>query len=190
MSQAIRHPTGAQHRISHGAQRATVVQVGGGLREYEVDGFPVIDGYRADEIARVGRGQVLVPWPNRVADGRYEFGGETLQLPLGEPNHHNAIHRLVRWSSWDLVEATGASVRLGHVLWPQAGYPFALELELEYELSDAGLRVTMRAENAGTTPAPYGAGMHPYVRAELDGIDGSVLSVGAEHWLEADERKI
>ena len=187
---AIRHPTGAQHRISHGPQRATVVQVGGGLREYEVSGFPVIDGYPADQMARVGRGQVLVPWPNRVADGRYEFGGETLQLPLGEPNHRNAIHGLVRWSSWDLLEIAPSRVRLGHVLWPQAGYPFTLALELEYELSDAGLRVTMEAENAGGAPAPYGAGMHPYVRAELGGIDGSMLCVPAERWLEADERKI
>ena len=187
---AIRHPTGAQHRISHGPQRATVVQVGGGLGEYEVAGFPVIDGYPADQMARVGRGQVLVPWPNRVADGRYEFGGETLQLPLGEPDHRNAIHGLVRWSSWDLLETGPSRVRLGNVLWPQAGYPFTLALEVEYALSDAGLRVTLEAENAGAAPAPYGAGMHPYLRAELGGIDASLLCVPAERWLEADERKI
>jgi aldose 1-epimerase len=189
-AEAIRHPTGAQHRISYGEQHATVVQVGGGLREYEVAGFPVIDGYGADEMARVGRGQVLAPWPNRVADGRYGFGGETLQLPLAEPDLGNAIHGLVRWSSWDLLERTSSRVRLRHVLWPQAGYPFTLLLELTYELSDAGLRVTVRSENAGRTEAPYGTGMHPYVRAELGGIDGSVLGVAAEQWLESDERKI
>jgi aldose 1-epimerase len=189
-AEAIRHPTGAQHRISHGQQHATIVEVGGGLREYAVAGFPVVDGYGPDEMARVGRGQVLVPWPNRVAHGRYQFGTETLQLPLGEPNLGNAIHGLVRWSGWDLLEHGPAHVRMGHVLWPQAGYPFTLALELAYELSDAGLRVTIRAENAGRTPAPYGAGMHPYVRAELGGIDGSELCVGAERWLEADDRKI
>jgi aldose 1-epimerase len=189
-AEAIRHPTGTQHRIAHGQQHATIVQVGGGLREYEVAGFPVLDGYGAEEVARVGRGQVLVPWPNRVADGRYGFGGETLQLPLSEPELGNAIHGLVRWSSWDLLEIAPSRARLGHVLWPQLGYPFTLLLELAYELSDAGLRVTIRAENAGRTPAPYGAGMHPYVRAELGGIEASVLRVGAEQWLEADERKI
>jgi len=189
-AEAIRHPTGAQHRISHGQQHATIVEVGGGLREYTVGGFPVVDGYGPDEMARVGRGQVLVPWPNRVAHGRYQFGSETLQLPLGEPNLGNAIHGLVRWSSWDLLEIAPSRLRMGHVLWPQSGYPFTLVLELAYELSEAGLRVTIRAENAGRTPAPYGAGMHPYVRAELGGIDGSVLCVGAEQWLEADERKI
>jgi aldose 1-epimerase len=189
-AEAIRHPTGAQHRISHGEHHATIVEVGGGLREYEVAGFPVVDGYGQDEMAAVGRGQVLVPWPNRVAHGRYDFGAETLQLPLSEPSFGNAIHGLVRWSGWDLLEIGPAHVRMGHVLWPQAGYPFTLVLQVAYVLSDAGLRVTIRAGNAGSSPAPYGAGMHPYVRAELGGIDGSELSVAAEQWLETDERKI
>ena len=189
-AEALRHPTGAQYRIAHGEQHVTVVEVGGGLRDYWVAGFPVVDGYGADEMATVGRGQVLVPWPNRVDRGRYEFGGETLQLPLAEPSLGNAIHGLVRWSSWDLLEIAPSSARLGHVLWPQSGYPFTLLLELVYELSDGGLRVTIRAENAGRSPAPYGAGMHPYVRAELGGIDASVLRVAAEQWLEVDDRKI
>jgi aldose 1-epimerase len=186
----LRHPTGAQHRLCHGDQRATIVQVGGGLREYEVAGFPVLDGYGEDEMAHHGRGQVLVPWPNRLADGRYEFGGQTLQLPLGEPAKRNAIHGLVRWSAWDLLESEEARLRLGYVLWPQAGYPFTLTLELEYELSDAGLRVTVRARNAGRLPAPYGAGMHPYVRADLGLVDGSTLRLGAEQWLESGDRQL
>ncbi len=185
-----RHPSGAQHRISHGGQLATVVQVGGGLREYEVEGFPVMDGYRVDEMARVGRGQILVPWPNRLAGGRYEHGGETLQLPISELDRHNAIHGLVRWGAWEVIDSAFSRIRMGYVLWPQAGYPFTLALEVEYELSDAGLRVTMWAENAGDRPAPYGAGMHPYVRAELGGIDRTVLQLGAERWLETDERKV
>lgn len=190
MADPPRHPTGAQHAICHGDQRATVVQVGGGLREYDVAGFPVLDGFGVDEMAGPSRGHVLEPWPNRLADGRYEFGGQTLALPLSEPHRRNAIHGLVRWSGWDLLESTDSHVRVGHVLWPQPGYPFTLVLEQEYELSDAGLRVTMTAQNAGGRPAPYGAGMHPYVRADLDGIDGSTLRLEAERWLEVDDRNV
>jgi aldose 1-epimerase len=50
--------------------------------------------------------------------------------------------------------------------------------------------VTLRARNAGRRPAPYGAGMHPYVRAELAGIDGTTLRLGAERWLENDDRNV
>lgn len=81
-------------------------------------------------------------------------------------------------------------VRLGHVLWPQPGYPFTLALELDYELSGDGLRVTMTAENGGKGRAPYGAGHHPYLRAELGRLDGSVLLLPAESWLEMDARQI
>ncbi len=188
--ESFRHSSGRQYEIRHGTQRAIVVQVGGGLREYEVAGFPVLDGYGPDELAHGGRGQVLMPWPNRLADGRYEHEGETLQLPISEPDKRNAIHGLVRWRAWDVVELTPASVRAGHVLWPQPGYPFTLELEVTYELSDAGLRVTMAARNVGVRPAPYGAGQHPYVRAELGAVDGTVLRLPAERWLEADERQL
>jgi aldose 1-epimerase len=187
---AVPHPTGRQYQIGHCGQRAVVVQVGGGLREYEVDGFPVLDGYGVDEMASSGRGQVLVPWPNRLGGGCYEWAGLTQQLALNEPAKQNAIHGLVRWSTWELLESTPSRCRLGHVLWPSPGYPFTLALEIDYELSDAGLRVTMSAENAGRQPAPYGAGQHPYVRAEMGAPDASWLRLPADTWLEMDERQV
>jgi aldose 1-epimerase len=188
--EAARHPSGRQYEIVRGDQRAVVVQVGGGLREYEVDGFPVLDGYGPDELADSGRGQVLMPWPNRLADGRYEFDGGVMQLPLSEPERRNAIHGLVRWASWEEVRFSRSRVRLGHVLFPRAGYPFALALEVDYELTGEGLRVTMSARNIGRRPAPFGAGQHPYVRAQMAGIDGCVLGLPGRRWMEMDERQI
>ena len=35
--------------------------------------------------SRSGRGQVLLPWPNRIEDGSYEFDGRRHQLALNEP---------------------------------------------------------------------------------------------------------
>ena len=61
----------------------------------------LLDGYGADEMSSSGRGQVLIPWPNRLEDGNYEFNGRRHQLPLNEPEHRNAIHGLVRWASLD-----------------------------------------------------------------------------------------
>ena len=68
-------PSGEQFEIAFADQRAVAVEVGGGLRTYSVDGRDVIDGYGVDEMATAGRGQVLIPWPNRLEDGSYEFEG-------------------------------------------------------------------------------------------------------------------
>src|SRR5262249_9001752 len=93
-------PSGQQVEIRQGNQQATAVGVGGGLRAYRVGGQPVLDGYAEPAPADGGRGQPLLPWPNRLQDGRYEFRGQTLQLPLTEVAHRNAIHGLTRWANW------------------------------------------------------------------------------------------
>ena len=50
-------------------------------------------------------GVLLAPWPNRVADGAYEFDGESHQLPLTEPERGNALHGLVTWDRFELGTA-------------------------------------------------------------------------------------
>jgi aldose 1-epimerase len=137
----VTEPSGEQYELAHGDQRVVVVEVGGGLRTYSAGGRELLDGYSPDELCSAGRGQVLAPWPNRIEDGRYDFGGGTYQLPLDELERRNAIHGLVRWAVWAVAEREPARVVLGHVLHPQPGYPFTLELRVEYALSDAGLSV-------------------------------------------------
>jgi aldose 1-epimerase len=182
------NPSGEQVELAFDEQRAVVVGVGAGLRTYAVGERPVIDGYGADELCHSGRGQLLVPWPNRIEDGSYEFGGRTYQLPLNEPARQNAIHGLVRWSNWSIAERAADRVAFEHVLYPQPGYPFALELRVEYSLSDDGLSVRTEATNAGSEAAPYGAGSHPYLAVDQDVVDGVELRVPAATVLVADER--
>src|SRR6201984_3015264 len=97
-------PSGRQITIAAGDQHAVVVEVGGGLRSNSAGGRELVDGYKADEMSSSGRGQVLIPWPNRLQDGSYEFGGRRYQLPLTEPERSNAIHGLVRWATWTAAE--------------------------------------------------------------------------------------
>jgi aldose 1-epimerase len=186
----VRNPSGEQFGIAFGEQRATAVEVGGGLRAYSVGGRDLLDGYAASEPCASGRGQVLIPWPNRVQDGRYEFGGRAHQLALDEPERGNAIHGLVRSASWTVAGHEPSRVLLAHELAPQPGYPFSLELRLEYELTDEGLRVTTMATNAGGEPCPFGAGAHPYLTAGTPRVDEAVLRVPARSVLRADERGI
>jgi aldose 1-epimerase len=182
-------PSGEQFELRHGEQRAVVVEVGAGLRRYEVAGREVIDGYELDAPADSGRGQPLIPWPNRLRDGRYEWEGESHQVALSEPELANAIHGLVRWRSWGVLAWAADRVTFGLTLFPMPGYPFTLGLTIDYALEDSGLRVCARAENLGARACPYGVGFHPYLT--LGGlVDAGRLTLPLERFLLADERAI
>jgi aldose 1-epimerase len=183
-------PSGRQVELVSGAQRAVVTEVGAGLRTYTVDGVDVLVGYAEHEMCSGGRGQLLVPWPNRIRDGRYRFGGADHQTPLSEPEHCNAIHGLVRWANWELDQHGRDRVIATHVLHPQVGYPFALGLEVAYTLSGTGLGVAVTATNLGSEPLPYGLGQHPYFTVSTELVDTAVLLVPATSVLEADARGI
>lgn len=186
----MRDPSGEQYEIEYDDQRVVVVEVGGGLRTYAVGDWDVLDGYRVEEMATAGRGQMLAPWPNRLQGGTYEFGGRRHQLPLSEPEHANAIHGLVRWAAWQAREHEPHRVVLEHHLHPQPGYPFTLELRVAYELSESGLVVETTATNAGRETCPFGSGAHPYLAVGTATVDDIVLRVPARTALRADERGI
>jgi aldose 1-epimerase len=183
-------PSGKQIELSHEDQRAVVVEVGGGLRAYSAAGRELVDGYAADEMCSSGRGQVLLPWPNRIEDGSYEFEGRSHQLPLNEPEHGNAIHGLVRWDVWNVAERDPRRVKMEHLIHPQPGYPFTLALSVEYSLSGSGLSVSTTATNVGPAACPFGAGVHPYVTVGTATVDSAVLQAPGRTVLHSDERGI
>jgi aldose 1-epimerase len=183
-------PSGEQFEIAFEDQHAVVVEVGGGLRSYGAGGRDVLEGYGLDEMSRGGRGQLLLPWPNRIKDGSYEFDGVQYQLALTEPDRSNSIHGLVSWAPWRAGEREPHRVVLEHAVHPQPGYPFTLEVAIEYELSADGLTVRTTATNAGAQPCPYGCGAHPYLTVGTETVDDVVLWVPARTALRSDERGI
>lgn len=184
------HPSGRQLTISHGDQSLTAVQVGGGIREYRRGTRPILDPYGPYEICPAAHGQPLIPWPNRLGDGRYSFQGRDLQLPLTEPAHGNAIHGLLRWVAWDVAGEEQDHVALAARIYPQTGYPFLVEARIDYLLDDTGLTVTISAANLGQDPAPFGVGQHPYLAAGAPSIDRAHLRLPAGAWLEVDDRQL
>ena len=167
-----------------------ITEVGAGLRTYTLGDRPILDGYGESEVASAGRGQVLIPWPNRLQGGVYEFGGKSHQLPLTEADAGNAIHGLVRWGAWSVGDRDADRLVMEHTLHPQPGYPFALSVSVEYSLSDDGLRVTSTATNIGGETCPYGSGQHPYLTVGTDTVDTVLLRVPGRTMLRTDEKKI
>ena len=183
-------PSGDQHEIGAAGYRAVVTECGAGLRELSYDGHPLLVGFAEDEQCSWGRGQLLLPWPNRIRDGRYAFDGAEHQLPLTEVARGHASHGLTRWESWTLHESAAGSVTLGYRLMSRGGYPWTLDLTAAYSLSEAGLAVAVTAVNHGTTPAPYAAGAHPYFTAGPGDLDTWELRLPGATALVTDERLI
>src|SRR2546430_2470977 len=183
-------PSGAQYPIRSGDQAAVVVEVGGGLRAYTVADLPIVDGYGDEALAPAGAGQVLAPWPNRIRDGRYPWHGETYELALSEPPHHNAIHGLVRWLPWRAVSVGESAVTLSCELPPHPGYPWRLELSTSWSVGPDGLRAEHTATNLAESAAPFGLGAHPYLMVPGARVDDLVLTVPAASRLLLDGRKL
>src|SRR5580698_761170 len=120
-------PSGEQFEITNGAPLATIGEVGGGIREYAVAGRDVLDPYPLQAMCDGAHGAPLIPWPNRLADGRYSFDSVDYQVALSEPEQGNAIHGLTRWLNWAATESAPNRVVMGLRLHPSKGYPFALD---------------------------------------------------------------
>jgi aldose 1-epimerase len=185
-------PTGRQYEIRAGEYTAVVTELGATLRSLRLDDRELVMEFPEDGSPVGGSGELLIPWPNRIRDGKYTFQGVERELEITEAVHHNAIHGLTRRLPWTVAAQTDSAVRLTLRLEPAPGYPFALDLVADYELDEStGLTVSVTARNAGEWDAPYGIGSHAYLKVDggLDGPQG-LLRIPAGQWLMVDERMI
>ncbi len=185
---------GELYTISAGPHVARIREVGAALLDYSVGDRPVVAGpapaQPPGDLYRGGRGQVLMPWPNRVADGQYEIDGVQLQLPVNEVSKGHASHGFVRSLPWAVVDRSPSSLTLSVDTYAQPGYPFPLRLTLDYAVDDGGLRVRMSGSNRGDVPCPFGMGAHPFFTTGSASIDEDSLTMPASRSLQLDDRMI
>jgi aldose 1-epimerase len=180
-------PSGEQYEFAANDYRAVVTEVGATLRELQHAGRYLIAGFAAEELRPASRGALLIPWPNRIADGRYTFDGKTHQVPINEVSRNNAMHGLVSWQPWHLVEQADDSVVLAYRLFPMKGYPFALDISATYALGPDGLTCRVHTTNIGDSAAPYGCAAHPYLVAGPGLVDEWTLQLPAASVLQVSE---
>jgi aldose 1-epimerase len=181
-------PYGEQYRIARGDYAATISGLGGALREFSYCSNPILWGSPKQSLPIGSAGQILAPWPNRLADGEYVFHGVRGTAPLDEPLRHNAIHGLVRWLYWDREYLERDRVKLRCNLAPQPAYPFHLSLAVLYELRDDGLVIRVEAEAKGREPLPFGIGFHPYFLGDRATLARARLLLPARTHYVLDER--
>jgi aldose 1-epimerase len=188
-----------EFELKHGALRAVIGSFGASLRQFYLvhpSGLKneIIWGYSGRENKKAGQGDVLVPFPNRIKNGRYEFEGKTHQMALNDKEGPNSIHGFLRSEQWQVLSQTPDAVELSLVIQKEVfkarGYPFSLEVKLEYKLSPSGLAVNFSILNIGDTNAPVGIGFHPYFQVGTEFVDTSVLCIPANRVLEVDDKLI
>lgn len=146
----------------------------------------IITGYTGAKGKVGGQGDVLIPFPGRVRDGRYTCKGQTYQMPLNDKDGPNAIHGFLRLTDWRIEKQFDKSVTFAVNLDAAAhpGYPFSLAVALSYSLLESGLMCHFEIKNTGQQAAPVAAGFHPYFTVGSEQIDLDTLQVPMQSTLE------
>jgi aldose 1-epimerase len=183
--------------LSFDNQRVVVSPWGAALRRYflvDADGSDcdILWGYSGGGNKKGGQGDVLIPFPGRVAEGRYSFDGQALQLERNDKEGPNAIHGFVRTIPWAILQADSRcasfEVRLDAESYGPRGYPFSLATRVTYSLDRQGLSCAFAVQNMGNQTAPVGVGFHPYFTGGTAFIDEAEAKIPGAGYLEFNER--
>lgn len=175
--------SGTQHALRAGDYEAVIASVGATLRSLTHRGRDLVVPFDADEVRPAHRGATLAPWPNRIVDGKYSFGGREFQLALTEPARSHALHGLATWLDFEAIDKGPDHVTLAAVVQPQTAYPWRIIVITRFELGPDGLTQSVTARNESTEPAPWGTGPHPYLVAGEGRVDDWTLELPAEQVL-------
>lgn len=176
--------SGTQHALRAGDAEAVIAGVGASLRSYTHAGRDLVVPFAADEVRPAYRGVTLAPWPNRVVDGRYSFGDAAQVLALTEPERGHALHGLLAWTEYAVLDKGASHVTLAATIEAQTGYPWRVLVETTFALTADGLTQTVRAHTDGDDPAPWGTGPHPYLVGGAGRVDDWMLQLPASRVLE------
>lgn len=180
-------------------QHVVVSPWGASLRRYflidesekEID---IVWGYSGSSHKRGGQGDVLIPFPGRISDGRYSFDGKQFQLDCNDKEGPNAIHGFVRGLPWHVQDARSNKVtfeiRLDAETYVGRGYPFSLAIGVTYDLGPSGLTCAFTVKNVGQQAAPVGVGFHPYFTVGMSMIDEAEVQIPGTAYLEFNERLV
>ena len=128
---------------------------------------PVADPRLAAQNGRAVAGYPLIPYANRIAWGRFSFGGQSFQLAPNFGDHPHSIHGNAWMRRWMVADAGQDYARLvlDHAppSDPPEEWPFAYHAELHFALQADSLRISLSVDNRDSRPWPAGLGLHPYV---------------------------
>lgn len=103
----------------------------------------------------------LVPFSNRIRDGRFDFRGREVCLLPPEYSAPHALHGLGWRSAWSAELSGPGAARMWFDHEP-GGWPWRYRAEQVLRIGPAGLEIMISVTNLDTGPMPAGIGLHPY----------------------------
>ena len=172
-------------RLRAGDWRAVVdPDLGGSIAELTWRGRPVLRTTAPDADDPLQTACFpLVPYANRVARGRFVFGGRAFDVGVTPGFEPHALHGLGWRSPWTagMTGPANASLTLRHA--GGGNWPWAFSATQRLHLSASGLRIDLSMTNTDHEVQPAGLGLHPY----LERLPGDRLTIGAPRVWRTDE---
>ncbi len=137
---------------------------GGSLARFAADGA---------DLLRPGRGvqgacYPLVPYSNRIANGRFTFESREIVVAPNWPDMRHPIHGDGWANPWTVVTSDVRSAALVYEHDARSGWPFRYRARQEFSLHDSGLAIAIALENREAHAVPAGLGLHPFFVREAD----------------------
>ncbi|PVX97916.1 aldose 1-epimerase [Paraburkholderia unamae] len=126
----------------------------------------------------------LLPYSNRIGEGRFHFGGRDVEVPRNRASEPLPIHGDGWLAPWSVASADRENVTL--VLDRSTGEPYSYRATLTYALDGATLGIALEVENTGRDALPFGLGVHPFLARDAStelSAPASGLWLSGDDWL-------
>ena len=125
----------------------------------------------------------LVPYCNRIRDGRFSFRGREIVISRNVASDPSPLHGDGWLAPWQVERADEAEAELLFVHQP-GEWPWSYEARQQFQLDPAGLTLRLACRNLSGDPMPCGLGQHPYFPCN----DETRLDTGVTHVWSIDEK--
>lgn len=103
----------------------------------------------------------LLPFSNRIRDGRFSFQGAEVSLPASAQHPPHALHGYGWTWPW-YPEVASATESLMVLEYPGDDWPWRFRAEQRIRISETALSLSLSVRNDASTAMPLGLGFHPY----------------------------
>ena len=166
-----------------GYELVLAAEIGGSIVRFARDGRDILRGGNDPKSPLDCGCFPLVPFCNRIRDGRFDFRGRTVSIAANMAGDPSPLHGDGWLAPWRIEQRSDAAASLSFR--HEAGeWPWSYEARQDFRLSAAGLQAEISCTNRSDEPMPCGLGFHPYFPCDA----GTRIDTGVERVWEVDDK--